>query len=230
MSAPAVVELQDVAKDYGGEPVLRGVSLTIGAGELTALVGRSGSGKSTLLHIMGGLDRAWRGTARVLGTDVGALDDRGLARFRNRRVGFVFQAFHLLEHLTCAENVALPSYFDGEARSDGAARAREALDRVGMADFAARLPGQLSGGQKQRVAIARSIFHRPELLLADEPTGNLDSETGARTIDLFRTLNAEGLTMLVVTHEERVSQAARRVLRLEDGRIAEGTAAGSGAR
>jgi len=214
-----VVALDGIEKSYGAERVLRGVSLTVGKGELLALAGRSGSGKSTLLHVIGGLDRRYRGSARVLDTDLAALDDRALARFRNARVGFVFQSFHLLEHLSCVENVALPSYFSDEPFAGAAARARAALDRVGMAAFAARLPGQLSGGQKQRVAIARALFHRPELLLADEPTGNLDSETGREIISLFQTLNADGLTLVVVTHEERVSRAARRVLRLEDGRI-----------
>ncbi|MSP62475.1 MAG: ABC transporter ATP-binding protein [Myxococcales bacterium] len=220
-----MVSLAGIEKEYGGEKVLRGVSLELAAGELTALVGRSGSGKSTLLHVIGGLDQGYRGRARVLGVDLASLDDRGRARFRNAQVGFVFQAFHLLEHLSCAENVALPSYFEGStATGDGAprdplVRAAEALDRVGIADHARRLPGQLSGGQKQRVAIARALFHRPPLLLADEPTGNLDSETGQKIIALFQALNGDGLTLLIVTHEERVSQATRRVIRLDDGRI-----------
>jgi putative ABC transport system ATP-binding protein len=222
MSEP-VVSLSGIEKEYGEEPVLRGISLTVAAGELTSLIGRSGSGKSTLLHVIGGLDRRYRGKAVVLGVDLATLDDRALSRFRNGQVGFVFQAFHLLEHMTCAENVALPAYFEsaeaGAATGKERERAREALDRVGIAAFADKLPGQLSGGQKQRVAIARALFHRPRLLLADEPTGNLDSETGKTIIELFQKLNGDGLTMIVVTHEERVSQAAKRVIRLEDGKI-----------
>ena len=232
MAEPAIA-LTRIEKDYGGEPVLRGVSLTVERGDLASLVGRSGSGKSTLLHVVGGLDRRYRGTARVCGVDLAGLDDRALSRFRGAHVGFVFQAFHLLDHLSCAENVALPAHFQKtDQKVDKLARAREALDRVGLADLAARLPGQLSGGQKQRVAIARALFNRPELLLADEPTGNLDSETGRQIIELFQSLNAGGLTMLVVTHEERVSRAARRVIRLEDGRVVadERDQPGSGAR
>jgi putative ABC transport system ATP-binding protein len=215
-----VVSLSGIEKEYGEEPVLRGISLELREGELAALVGRSGSGKSTLLHVIGGLDRRYRGTARVMGTELGKLDDGALSQFRNAKVGFVFQSFHLLEHLTCAENVALPSHFQKIGRVDNVlARAKEALDRVGIGDLAGRLPGQLSGGQKQRVAIARAIYQRPSLLLADEPTGNLDSETGRAIIELFQRLNAEGLTALIVTHEERVSQACRRVIRLDDGKI-----------
>jgi putative ABC transport system ATP-binding protein len=218
--AEPAIALTSIEKDYGAEPVLRGVSLTVEAGEMASLIGRSGSGKSTLLHVIGGLDRRYRGAARVQGVDLASLDDRALSRFRSERVGFVFQAFHLLDHLSCAENVALPSHFHQTGRNvDKLARAREALDRVGLADLAARLPGQLSGGQKQRVAIARALFNRPSLLLADEPTGNLDSETGQAIIELFQALAADGLTQLVVTHEERVSRAARRVIRLEDGKV-----------
>ncbi len=222
--AEPVVALDAIEKRYGDERVLRGVSLTVDRGELLSLVGRSGSGKSTLLHVIGGLDRGYTGRAHVLGTDLAALDDRALSRFRNARVGFVFQSFHLLDHLSVVENVALPSFFAAAPPRDPAPRAKEALDRVGMSAFAGKLPGQLSGGQKQRVAIARALFHRPELLLADEPTGNLDSETGREIIALFQALNADGLTLIVVTHEERVSRAARRVLRLEDGRLAAGAA------
>ena len=220
MSAPAVLELIAVEKAYGAAAVLRGVSLSLARGDFVSLVGRSGSGKSTLLHIAGGLDRHYRGTARVLGLDLAGLSDRRLSALRNQSLGFVFQAFHLLPHLRCGENVRLPSYFVGAAGSASPiARSREALDRVGLADAADRLPGQLSGGQKQRVAIARALFHRPAVLLADEPTGNLDSDTGAEVIALLSELNRDGLTLLVVTHEERVSLAARRVVRMEDGQI-----------
>ncbi|HEX2572250.1 MAG TPA: ABC transporter ATP-binding protein [Polyangia bacterium] len=219
-----VVALERVSKRFGAEQILRDVSLTVEAGEMIALMGRSGSGKSTLLHLVGGLDRTYEGTIRVLGQDLGALSDGALSALRNEQVGFVFQSFHLLDHLSVLENVALPALLARGRRvgelGEAPARAREALSRVGMLDKAEALPSRLSGGQKQRVAIARALFHRPRLILADEPTGNLDSETGQQIIDLFRELNAEGLTLFMVTHEERVSAAARRVVRIEDGRIA----------
>ena len=214
-----MIRLDSVGKSYGAQPVLRDVSLSVADGELLSLVGRSGSGKSTLLHIMGGLDRRYSGKASVLGHDLHALDDRQLARFRNREVGFVFQAFNLLDHLTARQNVALPSYFADSDVADADRRAVDALARVGIGDKAESRPSALSGGQKQRVAIARALFHTPKLLLCDEPTGNLDSDTGAQIIELFRALNKEGLTLVIVTHEERVSSVASRVLRLEDGAL-----------
>jgi putative ABC transport system ATP-binding protein len=214
-----VIRLDSVGKSYGAQPVLRDVSLSVADGELLSLVGRSGSGKSTLLHIMGGLDRRYSGKASVLGHDLHALDDKRLARFRNREVGFVFQAFNLLDHLTARENVKLPSYFTETDSADADRRAVDALARVGIGDKAESRPSALSGGQKQRVAIARALYHTPKLLLCDEPTGNLDSDTGAQIIELFRALNKEGLTLVIVTHEERVSSVASRVLRLEDGRL-----------
>jgi putative ABC transport system ATP-binding protein len=210
--------LEHVDKSYDTQPVLRDVSLEVEAGELLSLVGRSGSGKSTLLHLVGGLDRRYTGKVEVLGRDLSQLDDRDLSRLRNAEVGFVFQSFNLLDHLSVRENVALPAHFSTE-KSDARARAMEALSRVGMGDRPEARPGELSGGQKQRVAIARALFARPKLLLADEPTGNLDSETGAQIIELFQQLNRDGLTLIVVTHEERVSRAARRVLKLDDGRL-----------
>jgi len=214
-----VIRLESVGKSYGAQPVLRDVSLSVADGELLSLVGRSGSGKSTLLHIMGGLDRRYSGKASVLGHDLHALDDRRLARFRNREVGFVFQAFNLLDHVTARENVKLPSYFGDGADADADRKAVEALARVGIGDKSESRPSALSGGQKQRVAIARALYHAPKLLLCDEPTGNLDSETGAQIIELFRALNKDGLTLVIVTHEERVSSVASRVLRLEDGAL-----------
>jgi putative ABC transport system ATP-binding protein len=215
----AVARVSHLEKRYGSQAVLRDVALTVDEGELVSLIGRSGSGKSTLLHILGGLDRRYSGSVEVLGRELAKLSDAGLADFRNREVGFIFQSFNLLDHLTVRENVALPAFF-GDGPSDAArARADEALERVGVRDKADARPGELSGGQKQRVAIARALFARPRLLLADEPTGNLDSETGGQIIDLFRALNADGLTLVIVTHEERVSQAARRILRVDDGRI-----------
>jgi putative ABC transport system ATP-binding protein len=214
-----VIRLDAVEKEYGTQPVLRGISLDVADGELLSLVGRSGSGKSTLLHIIGGLDRRYRGHATVLGQALESLDDRRLARFRNREVGFVFQAFNLLDHLTAVENVKLPAYFADGPSADDERRALLALERVGIGAKASARPSELSGGQKQRVAIARALFHQPKLLLCDEPTGNLDSETGQQIIELFRALNRDGLTLVIVTHEERVSSVAARVLRLEDGRL-----------
>jgi putative ABC transport system ATP-binding protein len=217
-----IIQLSDIKKSYGSgktaTPVLRGVSLSIERGDFVALVGQSGSGKSTLLNIIGGLDTADSGRVVVDGHDYARLDDAAQSRLRNQRIGFIFQSFHLLEHLSVVENVALPSYFNGK-HGEAVTRARESLARVGLADYAERRPGALSGGQKQRVAIARALFGKPILLLCDEPTGNLDSETGKGVISLFQELNREGLTLVIVTHEERVSQAARRVLRIADGQL-----------
>ena len=211
------------ADGTGGElPVLNGVDLEVKRAEFVAILGPSGSGKSTLLHVLGGLDIHYQGEVQVAGVKLGALDDKGLARFRNREIGFVFQSFHLIPNLTAIENVLLPAYFDprsinGEHRH----RAEEVLSRVGMIGKKDRVPAQLSGGERQRVAIARALFARPKVLFCDEPTGNLDSVTGREVIDLFRALHQEGLTVLVVTHEERMSAAAQRILRLRDGRLAD---------
>jgi putative ABC transport system ATP-binding protein len=218
-----IIRLESVKKAYGQgkgrQEVLRGVSLAIEAGEMVALVGQSGSGKSTLLNIIGGLDRADDGAVKVAGNDLVRLHDRGLSRLRNERIGFIFQAFHLLDHLSCIENVALPALFS-TAGDAGVARAQEALGRVGLRDLAYRRPTELSGGQKQRVAIARALFNRPALLLCDEPTGNLDTQTGREVISFFQELNQrDGTTLLLVTHEERVSEAAGRVVRIVDGQI-----------
>lgn len=230
-SEPVVV-VRNLRKGYGdgrgGDgDVLRGVSLTIGRGELLGLVGRSGSGKSTLLHILGGLDRGYSGEVQVFGRELKTLSDRELSRLRNEKIGFVFQSFHLLHHVSCLENVLLPSAFMARPRPAAALaeQAREALDRVGLADRAHARPSELSGGQRQRVAIARALLFRPELLLCDEPTGNLDAHTGQQIIDLFCRLNAEGQTMLLVTHELRVAQAAARILRIVDGQLEVGSEA-----
>jgi putative ABC transport system ATP-binding protein len=219
-----IIHLTDVRKGYGQgrarQDVLRGVSLDIAAGEMVAMVGQSGSGKSTLLNIIGGLDRADSGHVRVDGHDTTRLDERAMARLRNERIGFIFQAFHLLDHLTCVENVALPSLFGLGGLSDAHARAHAALARVGLETYALRRPTELSGGQKQRVAIARALYNRPRILLCDEPTGNLDDQTGREVIGFFQELNREdGVTLLIVTHEERVSRAAQRVIRILDGQI-----------
>lgn len=222
---PPVVRLRDVTKSYGTgaakTQVLRGVSLDVEPGELIALVGQSGSGKSTLLNIIGGLDAPDSGEVEVLGIDTLKAGDARCARLRNHSIGFVFQAFNLMDHLTCLGNVTIPAAFSAGSKDvDG--RGKEALRRVGLSDFAHRRPSELSGGQKQRVAIARALFNAPSLLLCDEPTGNLDSETGAEVIDFFRELNAkDGVTLLIVTHELRVSNVAQRVIAMKDGLIVE---------
>lgn len=225
MAQAPVVRLRDVTKSYGEgtakTQVLRGVSLDIQPGELVALVGQSGSGKSTLLNIIGSLDLPDTGEVEVLGVDTLRANDRKRAQLRNESIGFVFQAFNLMDHLTCLENVIIPASFTHGAR-DIEQRGREALRRVGLSDFANRYPTELSGGQKQRVAIARALFGAPTLLLCDEPTGNLDSETGKEVIDFFRELNAkDAVTLLIVTHERRVSSVAKRVIAMRDGAIVE---------
>ena len=222
--AGAAIRTESVSKTYGRGPaaqqVLKGVTLEVARGELVALVGQSGSGKSTLLNLIGGLDRPDGGSVHVEGHDLARLGDGALSRLRNERIGFVFQSFHLLDHLSLRENVALPAFFGRPEPDEG--RAAEALDRVGLARFIDRKPTALSGGQKQRVAIARAMYRRPPILLCDEPTGNLDSETGREIIDFFVELNErDGTTLLVVTHEERVSTRARRVIRIEDGLLLE---------
>ena len=220
-----VVRLRDITKSYGSgaakTQVLRGVSLDVEQGELVALVGQSGSGKSTLLNIIGGLDHPDAGEVEVLGIDTLRASDAKRAQLRNESIGFVFQAFNLLDHLSVLDNVVLPASFSRDG-ADRMARGKEALRRVGLSDFAHRKPGELSGGQKQRVAIARALYGTPKLLLCDEPTGNLDSETGKEVIDFFRELNAkDGVTLLIVTHERRVSSVAKRVIAMRDGMIVE---------
>jgi putative ABC transport system ATP-binding protein len=220
-----VVRLRDVTKSYGSgaarTQVLRGVSIDIEEGELVALVGQSGSGKSTLLNIIGGLDQPDSGEVEVLGIDTVTAGDGKRAQLRNRSIGFDFQAFNLMDHLTCLGNVTIPAAFSHDVR-DVESRGREALRRVGLADFAHRFPSELSGGQKQRVAIARALFGAPTLLLCDEPTGNLDSETGQEVIDFFRELNVKDrVTLLIVTHERRISSVAKRVIAMRDGAIVE---------
>jgi putative ABC transport system ATP-binding protein len=222
-----VVRLRDVTKSYGTggatTHVLRGVSFDIDSGEFVALVGQSGSGKSTLLNIIGGLDQPDAGEVEVFGHDTVRASDARRAAIRNESIGFVFQAFNLLDHLTVLGNVILPASF-ARGATDVESRGLEALRRVGLSDLASRQPGELSGGQKQRVAIARALFNSPTLLLCDEPTGSLDSETGKEVIDFFRELNAkDGVTLLIVTHERRVSSVAKRVIAMRDGMLVETT-------
>jgi putative ABC transport system ATP-binding protein len=221
-----VIRLRRIVKRFrdGDEAltVLDGVDLDVAAGELVAVVGPSGSGKSTLLYVAGALDAAWEGEARVAGEDLAALDARARARLRNEAIGFVFQSFNLLPTLTALENVCLPAWFrrGGGHRAEALREGRAALERVGLGGKAARLPARLSGGERQRVALARALFARPRVLLADEPTGNLDAASGARVIALFEELAADGMAVLVATHEERVSRVASRVLHLAGGRLA----------
>ena len=200
--------------ERGSLTVLDEVDLKIEAGEFVAIIGRSGTGKSTLLHILGGLDTQFLGEVNVAETSLRGLNDSALARFRNQTVGFVFQSFHLLQGLNASANVALPRFF-GAASGDADA----ALERVGLKGMGHRQPSQLSGGERQRVAIARALYSNPKVLLCDEPTGNLDASTGDEIIELFKTLNVQGLTLLTVTHEPKVSSAAHRVLELKDGKL-----------
>jgi putative ABC transport system ATP-binding protein len=221
-----LVRAEGLVKHHGDGPARRaaldGVALSIAEGELLAVLGPSGSGKSTLLGVIGGLDRAYQGRVEVFGQDLRTLADPALSRLRGERIGFVFQAFHLLPHLSVLDNVLAPALFAHGAAAAGLRdRAASLLDRLGLAGRAADTPAQLSGGQRQRVAIARALLRRPALLLCDEPTGNLDAETGARTIELFRDLHREGgLTIVAVTHEERLARVATRTLHLCDGKIA----------
>lgn len=184
------------------------------------MVGQSGSGKSTLLNIIGSLDTCDKGEVKVFGVDYAEAREKRLAKMRNQDIGFVFQSFNLLDHLSCIENVVLPAVFAGASEKEAYEIGMSALGRVGLKDLATRSPTELSGGQKQRVAIARALFSSPKLLLCDEPTGNLDSKTGQDVIDFFRKLNKEdGVTLLIVTHEERLSTFADRVIHIRDGII-----------
>jgi len=219
-----MIELTDINRVYGkGDSAtfaLRGVTLRVEAGAFVRIVGTSGSGKTTLLNIMGGLDSEYTGTAAVDSRDLKRLNDRELSRFRNATVGFVFQHFHLLDHLDARHNVALADFFADGEDADPLARAEEVLGRVGLRDKIGSRPAQLSGGQKQRVAIARALFHRPRLILADEPTGNLDTGTSGQIIAILESLNRDdGLTVVVVTHEAPLFRNATQTVRLEDGRI-----------
>jgi putative ABC transport system ATP-binding protein len=197
--------------------VLDGVDLAVAAGEFVALVGRSGSGKSTLLNVMGGLDTGFEGEATVAGVSLKGLSDAALSRFRGASVGFVFQAFHLLEGLTAMENVLVPALFADQSPDRVAAKA--ALERVGLGAKTERRPGQLSGGERQRVAIARALYRKPKVLLCDEPTGNLDSQTATEVVAQLEALAADGLTIVAVTHEDGLQRAASRVVTLAQGRL-----------
>jgi ABC-type lipoprotein export system ATPase subunit len=219
-----VVELRGVRRTFGSEPpveALRGIDLTVYQGDWIAIVGPSGSGKSTLLNILGCLDRPTAGTYLIDGIDAASLSDEQRASLRARRIGFVFQTFHLLGHHTALENVMLADVYSGGERAGREERALAALEHVGMGHRSAHLPTKLSGGEQQRVAIARALFGTPSLLLCDEPTGNLDSVNTESVLNLFHELGDDGLTLVVITHEDDVAKHARREVRMTDGHLTE---------
>jgi putative ABC transport system ATP-binding protein len=213
----SLVQIENLRKEFGSVRALDGVSFTVEEGEWIAIMGPSGSGKTTLINILGGLDSPTAGVAVVDGTDVARLDETGLTRFRAEKIGFIFQQFHLVSYLTALENVMLAQYFHSTTDE---AEARAALARVGLADRVEHLPSQLSGGEQQRVAVARALINHPKLILADEPTGNLDEANEETVIRLFQELHAEGHTILMVTHDPAISRLADRKIDLAHGRLA----------
>mgnify|MGYP002509894563 CR=1 FL=1 len=219
-----LIEIQDIFKIYneGKESEVRaldGVSLRIDRGEFVAIVGQSGSGKSTMMNVLGCLDIPTYGTYLLDGTEVTDLSDKQLARIRNREIGFVFQGYNLIQELDALENVTLPLIYQGMSIFEREDRAMEALERVGMADRARHRPSEMSGGQQQRVAIARAIATHPPIIMADEPTGALDSKTGRHVLEILRQLNSEGSTIILITHDDGIAAQAKRRVRLSDGRI-----------
>ena len=219
-----LIEIQDIFKIYneGKESEVRaldGVSLTIDRGEFVAIVGQSGSGKSTMMNVLGCLDVPTYGTYLLDGHEVTELNDRQLARIRNREIGFIFQGYNLIQELDALENVTLPLIYQGLSIFDREDRAMEALARVGMDGRAHHRPSEMSGGQQQRVAIARAIATHPPIIMADEPTGALDSKTGRHVLEILHELNAEGSTVILITHDDSIAAQARRRVRLSDGRI-----------
>ncbi len=223
LTAPAVVSLRSVSKVYGaGEAAvaaLRSVDLSVESGEYVAIMGASGSGKSTMMNIIGCLDEPTSGKYELQGHDVSGLDQDTLSMVRSRLIGFVFQSFHLIPRMTAAANVELPLLYGGIGREERLDRVREVLDLVGLSDRATHRPNELSGGQQQRVAVARALTMNPPLLLADEPTGNLDSTASADVMAMFDALHDEGRTIVLITHEDSVAEHAHRVVRVSDGRI-----------
>jgi putative ABC transport system ATP-binding protein len=223
VDAPLAVETTNLERTYvsGHSTVaaLAGVTLGIRRGEFVAVMGPSGSGKSTLLNVVAGLERPTGGSVRVDGEDLAKLDEEGLARHRSRRVGMVFQAFNLLPRLSVVDNVALPLAFSGVPTAERVRRARELLERLGMSPRADHRSNELSGGELQRAAVARALIGDPAILLADEPTGNLDSANGAALVALFEELHAQGQTVLLVTHDAQIAAHAERIIRMRDGRV-----------
>lgn len=220
----SVIELRDVTRSFPGPPevqALRAVNFTVADGDYVSIVGPSGSGKSTMLNLLGLLDRPTVGEYRLAGALTGDLSENQRANLRAHRLGFVFQAFHLLPRRKVIENVMLPLLYSGAPRGDREWRAREALDRVGLTHRADFLPGLLSGGERQRVAVARAVVTRPRVLLADEPTGNLDQTTTGEIMNLFEEMNADGLTLVIITHDDDVARRAHRTVRIADGRLSE---------
>ena len=219
-----MIEFDKVSKTYGEGAAqvraLQDVSFRVAAGEYVAIMGASGTGKSTMMHLLGGLDTPSAGVYRLDGVDVAGLDDDGLSVLRNRKVGFVFQQFHLLERTTALQNVLLPLIYADDYPTDAESRGRNVLEAVGLGDRAHHRPNELSGGQQQRVAVARALINDPALLLADEPTGNLDRGSGLQLLSVFKRLHQQGRTIIVVTHDEEVAEHADRILVLRDGRIA----------
>ncbi|CAI8161992.1 MAG: putative ABC transporter ATP-binding protein YknY [Flavobacteriales bacterium UBA4585] len=219
----AILQLRGITRDFkmGAQTVhvLKGIDLDIFKNQYVALMGPSGSGKSTLMNLLGCLDTPTEGTYVLNGSDVSALDDNALAEIRNNEIGFVFQTFNLLPRSTALENVALPLVYAGWGKEERIARASEVLEQVGLGDRMDHKPNQLSGGQRQRVAVARALVNKPALILADEPTGNLDSKTSVEIMKLFDDIQAAGNTVVLVTHEEDIAQHAKRVIRLVDGNI-----------
>ena len=229
MSGDSVLELDAVTKVYGEEPpvfALRGVSFSVRRGELVAIVGPSGSGKSTLLHVIGTLEQPSSGVVRIGGVDAVQLDDRELSRLRAREIGFVFQQFFLAEHATVRENVADGLLYAGVPAAERNRRADQTLERVGLSGRATFKPTKLSGGERQRVAIARALVGRPAVVLADEPTGNLDSSNGASIMELIRELNVAGATIVMITHDVGLADQLPRQIRMLDGRIVSDVANG----
>jgi len=226
-----LIRLTDVVRSYGSPPVtaLAGVNLTIDEGEFVAIVGASGSGKSTLLNVIGTLDRPTSGSVSIDGVDTSALSDAQLSALRSRRIGFVFQQFHLREGVTALENVADGLLYTGTPRPERRQRARDALERVGLGHRLRHLPHQLSGGERQRVAIARAVINDPPLLLADEPTGNLDSRSGESIVDLLHDLHAAGTSILVITHDVTLAARLPRHVSMRDGRVLTDSPSGAAA-
>ena len=223
MSISKIIEVDSINKTYKNEGletnVLKGVSISVEEGDYISIIGPSGSGKSTLMTILGCLNQATSGTYLLDGEEVGKLGDRDLSRIRNEKIGFVFQAFHLLPGVSAFDNVMLPLIYCNKTPADAVERVKRALARVGLEHRMDHTPGQLSGGEQQRVTIARSLINDPKIVLADEPTGNLDSKNGAEIMNAFDRLNAEGRTIIVITHDPVVSEHARRILTLRDGEI-----------